>query len=104
MAPRACSLLKQLVQGRSTARSVSRSAVVLCRSGTCYIFPLLGAFLADSYWGRYVTIIIFSVVYLLVRTYCCAWRLRPLSTTPLAVTPSSVQERLSCFTAASYVC
>ena len=38
-----------------------------CRSGTCYIFPLLGAFLADSYWGRYFTIIIFSVVYLLVR-------------------------------------
>lgn len=38
-----------------------------CRSGTCYIFPLLGAFLADSYWGRYATIIIFSIIYILVR-------------------------------------
>ena len=35
-------------------------------SGTVYIFPLLGAFLADSYWGRYNTIIIFSIIYILV--------------------------------------
>ncbi|KAK9827716.1 hypothetical protein WJX81_004356 [Elliptochloris bilobata] len=34
-------------------------------SGACYILPLLGAFLADSYWGRYVTIIVFSIVYML---------------------------------------
>ncbi|KAK9918205.1 hypothetical protein WJX75_002247 [Coccomyxa subellipsoidea] len=34
-------------------------------SGTVYIFPLLGAFLADSYWGRYNTIIIFSIIYIL---------------------------------------
>lgn len=37
-------------------------------SGTVYIFPLLGAFLADSYWGRYNTIIIFSIIYILVST------------------------------------
>lgn len=35
-------------------------------SGTCYIFPLLGAFIADSYLGRYKTIIIFSMVYIIV--------------------------------------
>ncbi|GAB4857381.1 hypothetical protein Ancab_015290 [Ancistrocladus abbreviatus] len=32
-------------------------------SGTCYIMPLLGAFLADAYCGRYWTIAIFSIIY-----------------------------------------
>ncbi|EFN56879.1 hypothetical protein CHLNCDRAFT_144528 [Chlorella variabilis] len=33
--------------------------------GTCYLTPLLGAWLADSMWGRYKTIIVFSVIYFL---------------------------------------
>lgn len=33
--------------------------------GTCYLTPLLGAWLADSKWGRYKTILVFSVVYVL---------------------------------------
>ncbi|MEW5319134.1 MAG: hypothetical protein WDW38_010304 [Sanguina aurantia] len=32
--------------------------------GTCYVTPLLGAYLADSRWGRYTTILVFSCVYL----------------------------------------
>lgn len=32
-------------------------------SGTCCITPLIGAFVADSYLGRYWTIVIFSIVY-----------------------------------------
>ncbi|XP_071715489.1 protein NRT1/ PTR FAMILY 8.2-like [Rutidosis leptorrhynchoides] len=32
-------------------------------SGTCYITPLIGAFAADAYLGRYWTIAIFSVIY-----------------------------------------
>lgn len=35
-------------------------------SGTCYLTPLLGAFLADSYLGRYWTIAIFSMIYVFV--------------------------------------
>ena len=32
--------------------------------GTCYVTPLLGAYLADSHWGRYKTILVFSTIYL----------------------------------------
>lgn len=35
-------------------------------SGTCYITPLIGAFLVDAYWGRYKTIGVFSIVYFFV--------------------------------------
>jgi len=35
--------------------------------GTTFLAPLLGAFLADAYWGRFWTIFIFSTVYLVVR-------------------------------------
>lgn len=39
------------------------SAAVNVWSGTCYLTPLLGAWLADSHWGRYKTIAIFSTIY-----------------------------------------
>ncbi|GAB2216806.1 hypothetical protein Droror1_Dr00024586 [Drosera rotundifolia] len=32
-------------------------------SGTCYVTPLIGAFLADAYLGRYRTIATFSIIY-----------------------------------------
>ncbi|CAN6280193.1 unnamed protein product [Urochloa humidicola] len=32
-------------------------------TGTVYIFSLIGAFLSDSYWGRYVTCAIFQAIY-----------------------------------------
>ncbi|KAL0326779.1 UNVERIFIED_CONTAM: protein NRT1/ PTR FAMILY 8.3 [Sesamum angustifolium] len=31
--------------------------------GTCYLTPLIGAVLADAYWGRYWTIAAFSTIY-----------------------------------------
>lgn len=34
--------------------------------GTCYITPLIGAFVADAYLGRYLTILCFSIVYVIV--------------------------------------
>ncbi|XP_027332418.1 protein NRT1/ PTR FAMILY 8.1-like [Abrus precatorius] len=33
--------------------------------GTCYITPLIGAFVADAYLGRYLTILCFSIVYVI---------------------------------------
>ncbi|KAJ9565295.1 hypothetical protein OSB04_001261 [Centaurea solstitialis] len=37
-------------------------------SGTCYITPLIGAFAADAYLGRYWTIAIFSIIYVMGMT------------------------------------
>ncbi|KAF7816072.1 protein NRT1/ PTR FAMILY 8.1-like [Senna tora] len=37
-------------------------------SGTCYITPLIGAFLADAFLGRYWTIASFSIVYVIGMT------------------------------------
>ncbi|KAL5750446.1 hypothetical protein ACOSP7_025049 [Xanthoceras sorbifolium] len=38
-------------------------------SGTCYLTPLLGAFVADAYLGRYWTIAIFSIIYVIGMTF-----------------------------------
>lgn len=37
-------------------------------SGTCYFFPLVGAFLADAYLGRYWVIASFSMIYVIGMT------------------------------------
>ncbi|KAI9117726.1 hypothetical protein K1719_011141 [Acacia pycnantha] len=34
--------------------------------GTCFITPLIGAFFADAYLGRYWTIATFSIIYVIV--------------------------------------
>ncbi|XP_051142592.1 protein NRT1/ PTR FAMILY 8.1-like [Andrographis paniculata] len=36
--------------------------------GTCYITPLIGAFIADAYLGRYWTIAVFSIIYVIGMT------------------------------------
>ncbi|KAJ4972264.1 hypothetical protein NE237_005363 [Protea cynaroides] len=51
-------LTKRLNQGNATA-----STNVNNWSGTCYITPLLGAFIADAYLGRFWTIATFSSIY-----------------------------------------
>lgn len=54
-------LRQQLNQNNVTA-----SKTVTNWQGTCYVTPLLGAFLADSYLGRYRTIACFSTLYVFV--------------------------------------
>ncbi|KAG9457632.1 hypothetical protein H6P81_002140 [Aristolochia fimbriata] len=51
-------LTKTLHQG-----NVSAARNVTTWSGTCYLSPLVGAILADAYWGRYWTIAVFSTIY-----------------------------------------
>ena len=58
--------------------SVSDASVqVSLFTGTAYLTPLLGAWLADGYWGRFRTILVFSSIYAVVR--CCRalalWRI-----------------------------
>ncbi|KAL3839429.1 hypothetical protein ACJIZ3_024020 [Penstemon smallii] len=48
--------------------NVAASNTVTNWSGTCYITPLIGAFLADSYLGRYWTIATFSTIYVIGMT------------------------------------
>ncbi|KAJ1381113.1 PTR2 family proton/oligopeptide symporter, conserved site [Sesbania bispinosa] len=48
--------------------SVTASKNVSNWSGTCYITPLIGAFIADSYLGRYWTIACFSIIYVIGMT------------------------------------
>lgn len=40
--------------------------------GTAYVTPLLGAYMADSHWGRYKTILVFSCVYLVGMVWLAA--------------------------------
>ena len=54
-------LESRLNQGNATAANN-----VTNWSGTCYITPLIGAFLADAYLGRYWTIATFVFIYVFV--------------------------------------
>lgn len=48
--------------------SVTASKNLSNWSGTCYVMPLIGAFLADAYLGRYWTIASFSTIYVIGMT------------------------------------
>ncbi|CAN4098768.1 unnamed protein product [Withania somnifera] len=50
---------------RLNQHSAAASKNVSNWSGTCYITPLIGAFLADAYLGRYWTIACFSIIYVI---------------------------------------
>ncbi|KAE8689739.1 Protein NRT1/ PTR FAMILY 8.3 [Hibiscus syriacus] len=59
--------LVNYLKQRLNQGNVAASNNVTNWSGTCYISPLIGAFLADAYLGRYWTIAIFSIIYFFVR-------------------------------------
>ncbi|KAI3771305.1 hypothetical protein L6452_02467 [Arctium lappa] len=55
--------LVNYLQDRLNQGNVRASVNVTNWQGTCYATPLLGAFLADAYLGRYWTIAGFSIIY-----------------------------------------
>ncbi|KAK7339835.1 hypothetical protein VNO77_20521 [Canavalia gladiata] len=57
--------LVNYLQERFGQGNVTAANNVTTWSGTCYLTPLLGAFLADSYLGRYRTIASFSTIYVI---------------------------------------
>ena len=52
--------------GKLHQGNVSAAKNVNIWAGTCYFTPLIGATLADAYWGRYWTIFVFSTIYFIV--------------------------------------
>lgn len=58
--------LVNYLKSRLNRRNVAAVNNVTNWSGTCYVTPLLGAFLADAYLGRYWTIASFSIIYVFV--------------------------------------
>ena len=76
--------------------SVSDASVqVSLFTGTAYLTPLLGAWLADGYWGRFRTILVFSSIYAVVR--CCRalalWRLAPMASCHAGDSRKSMQSQ-----------
>ncbi|KAH0939609.1 hypothetical protein HID58_007070, partial [Brassica napus] len=59
--------------------NVSAARHVMTWQGTCYITPLLGALIADAYWGRYLTIACFSAIYFILPKSCGNGRTDTLS-------------------------
>lgn len=45
------------------------SVQLMLFEGTCYLTPILGAWLADSAWGRFKTILVFSIIYFVVSSH-----------------------------------
>jgi proton-dependent oligopeptide transporter, POT family len=45
-------------------------------AGACYLFPVLGAFISDRFWGKYKTILYLSLVYCAGHAVLAIWETR----------------------------
>ena len=54
--------VQDLYGGSEAAKGTAKEVVHLWKAAT-YLLPLLGAFIADRYWGRYKTILWISMAY-----------------------------------------
>ena len=53
--------------------NVDAATTVSTWIGSSFITPLIGAFFADTFWGRYWTVLIFLSVYVIVSSYKQCW-------------------------------
>ncbi|CAN6299928.1 unnamed protein product [Urochloa humidicola] len=73
--------------------NVTAASNIASWQGTCYLTPLLGAFLADSYWGRHRTIVISLIIFttgmvLLTLSAVVPASMHPRMTSPQEFLPS----------------
>ncbi|XP_072066872.1 protein NRT1/ PTR FAMILY 8.3-like [Arachis hypogaea] len=64
---------------------VSAARNVTTFQGTCYLTPLLGSFLADAYWGKYWTIVVFLFFFFLFSQGICTLTLSAIFSAQSAV-------------------
>ncbi|CAN1853587.1 Protein NRT1/ PTR FAMILY 8.1 [Linum perenne] len=81
--------LVNFLQERLNMGNAKASTTVTNWSGTCYATPLIGAFLADAYLGRFKTIAIFVIVYI------CGMTLLTMS----SAVPATSSQTAVCFVA-----
>ena len=53
--------------------NVDAATTVSTWIGSSFFTPLIGAFFADTFWGRYWTLLIFLSVYVIVSSYKQCW-------------------------------
>ncbi|XP_076941226.1 protein NRT1/ PTR FAMILY 8.1-like [Bidens hawaiensis] len=91
--------LVNYLSDRLNQGNVRASTNVANWAGTCYATPLLGAFLADAYFGRYWTIASFSIIYFfgmtLLTLSASLKALQPICDTDAVCHPTSTQTTLT---------
>ncbi|TVU31425.1 hypothetical protein EJB05_23109, partial [Eragrostis curvula] len=77
--------------------NVNAASSIASWQGTCYLTPLLGAFLADSYWGRHRTIVIFLSIFTIGMVLLTLSAMLPASIHTRAISPHDALPSLGLF-------
>ncbi|XP_066387273.1 protein NRT1/ PTR FAMILY 8.3-like isoform X1 [Miscanthus floridulus] len=77
--------------------SVTAASNIASWQGTCYLTPLLGAFLADSYWGRHRTSVISLTIFTIGMVLLTLAAVIPASIHTLDIAPQDALPSLGLF-------
>lgn len=77
--------------------NVAAASNIAFWQGTCYLTPLLGAFVADSYWGRHKTIVFSLVVFTMGMILLTLSAIVPASINPVVISPQDALISLGLF-------
>ncbi|RLN41425.1 protein NRT1/ PTR FAMILY 8.3-like [Panicum miliaceum] len=77
--------------------NVAAASNIASWQGTCYLTPLLGAFLADSYWGRHRTIVISLMIFTIGMVLLTLSAVLPASMHTIVIPPQELLPSLGLF-------